>query len=787
MEHIHLHVHFLSPVHACLHLSSDLSYALHHLPNASALAQACLKKSTHASAVTRVSRLVVNMVAELGADSVYKSHSGSIVETSEDLKAKAESQMAEARRTEVTASHNFKMRQQFLEDELKFNAQDLEATEHSLDEAQGQLTTDTADLKMTEDALARDCQAKAVEFETATNGRSEELDAYAKARAVISQKTGGAESFSYGLTQTSFLQLSRSMLSSRGGLTKFGAVRKIKELAKSEHSLELAQLASRVASAMHAETSTGDVNTHVQHVIDTVEVERPTIIDETVQKPIIQEKINPVTKHVEVSLSQFTDKAMDIPVVAPRQILPMTQTVQKTIEIPQLQCIDEVIDVPAVLVVPVPQVQVSGKTVEISQLQTAEKIVDTFDANGNRVANELRRRDCVMREMRKNKPPFCLALNRADSDEIARHCKYCNERGVTRLYESGTALAEGMRVPVSKMEELIAAHCQTSLKTVKDPDRRPYPAYPSGKSWCEACGKMGSGQKFYHNVTPGSDFAAEAQQQHKSSKHQPTKQAMQQRERKDEKGQGEEERRGEKGREENGRKSEEKRVRKEDEKGDNKVVKDVTGWTVVTRNKRQKKMVQIFVKVNGSKATPMEVNLMDDKVEDVMRQIQKDEDVYVTMHGKVLRRDEKLKSCEVTDGCTVEVTSRMRGGGKHKDKKGKEEKKKQVVQLDDGMCAMACEQMRQVMENLKTLADNSTGEDKRRVVENVEELRKAIIGLRKQARGEELQRVAELEESLKKLEEEMLLWSVEEQEQRRQRGKENKKSNGDKKNKSMRR
>ena len=40
-----------------------------------------------------------------------------------------------------------------------------------------------------------------------------------------------------------------------------------------------------------------------------------------------------------------------------------------------------------------------------------------FDANGNRVANELRRRNCVMGEMRKNKPPFRLALNRAASDE----------------------------------------------------------------------------------------------------------------------------------------------------------------------------------------------------------------------------------------------------------------------------------------------------------------------------------------------------------------------------------
>ena len=68
----------------------------------------------------------------------------------------------------------------------------------------------------------------------------------------------------------------------------------------------------------------------------------------------------------------------------------------------------------------------------------------------------------------------------------------------------------------------------------------------------------------------------------------------------------------------------------------------------------------------------MEVSLTDGKVGDVMRQIQKDEDVYVTMHGKALRRNEKLKSCGVTDGCPIQVTSRMRGAGKHKDKKGKE-------------------------------------------------------------------------------------------------------------------
>ena len=104
--------------------------------------------------------------------------------------------------------------------------------------------------------------------------------------------------------------------------------------------------------------------------------EKPKIIDETVQKPTIQEKINQVTKHVEVPLVQFLDKVEEIPVVAQRQIAIVVQTIQKTTDIPQLQCIDEAIDD---LVVQVPQVQVSEKTVEISQLQTAEKIVDTGD------------------------------------------------------------------------------------------------------------------------------------------------------------------------------------------------------------------------------------------------------------------------------------------------------------------------------------------------------------------------------------------------------------------------
>ena len=91
-------------------------------------------------------------------------------------------------------------------------------------------------------------------------------------------------------------------------------------------------------------------------------------------------------------------------------------------------------------------------------------------------------------------------------------------------------------------------------------------------------------------------LAIDTQQQHNNhhrKQWQPAGQTVE--ERKEEKGQGERE----KGRkDEGGRGQEGKRKEKEREA---EVKKDVTDWTVVTRNRRQRKMVQIFVKVNGSK------------------------------------------------------------------------------------------------------------------------------------------------------------------------------------------
>ena len=164
----------------------------------------------------------------------------------------------------------------------------------------------------------------------------------------------------------------------------------------------------------------------------------------------------------------------------------------------------------------------------------------------------------------------------------------------------------------------------------------------------------------------------------------------------------------------------------------------MTGCTLVTRSAKQmRRMVQIIVKADEMKMVAMEVS-PEDKVQKILNTVSgSDWDVYVICEGRILRKSDKMKNCGVRDVSTVQVMSRMRGGGKHQDKKGKEEKKKQVAQLDDGMCAMACEQMRQVMVTLRTLADKSTGEDKKCLAEKVEEVRKAIDGVRKQARGEE--------------------------------------------------
>merc|ERR1719460_1275370 len=68
---------------------------------------------------------------ELGAPkpAVYKGHSKGIVEVLEDMLDKAEADLAEARKEEMNAQHNYEMLKQSLEDAMQFGDEEKAATE----------------------------------------------------------------------------------------------------------------------------------------------------------------------------------------------------------------------------------------------------------------------------------------------------------------------------------------------------------------------------------------------------------------------------------------------------------------------------------------------------------------------------------------------------------------------------------------------------------------------------------------------------------------------------------
>ena len=84
--------------------------------------------------------------------------------------------------------------------------------------------------------------------------------------------------------------------------------------------------------------------------------------------------------------------------------------------------------------------------------------------------------------------------------------------------------------------------------------------------------------------------------------------------------------------------------------------------------------------MDGSKTFPLEVSLSHE-VGDIAKRIPDSacdikRDVYMTFEGRGIRRSEDLKNCGTGDGSTVQVMSRMRGGGKHKDKASTAAKKR---------------------------------------------------------------------------------------------------------------
>ena len=128
-------------------------------------------------------------------------------------------------------------------------------------------------------------------------------------------------------------------------------------------------------------------NTHVQHVINTVEAETPKIIKETAhgKKSVIQEEIKQVAKHIEIPELRLFDEVDDMPVVVQRQVsmvqkiekimeVPQMQVREKTVEGPQLQIVEQIVKVPEIQKIQAQTSEILGTAPVVCQVAQAEPV-----------------------------------------------------------------------------------------------------------------------------------------------------------------------------------------------------------------------------------------------------------------------------------------------------------------------------------------------------------------------------------------------------------------------------
>jgi hypothetical protein len=200
------------------------------------------------------------------AAAVYGSHSDGIFGVLEDMKEKAEGQLADLRKAESTTKHNYNMLKQSLEDSIEADSKDMDeekslkaSTEESKAVAEGDLAETVKGLAQDNSALkeaSTTCMTVAADHDATVKSRNEELTAIATAKKVLGETTSGAVSQSYSFIQASSKTSSR--MQTRADLANMEVVGLVKKLAKEQHSAALAQLASRIGAVIRFGASAGE-------------------------------------------------------------------------------------------------------------------------------------------------------------------------------------------------------------------------------------------------------------------------------------------------------------------------------------------------------------------------------------------------------------------------------------------------------------------------------------------------------------------------------------------------
>jgi len=201
---------------------------------------------------------------EAPAAAAYKGQSGGIIEVLEDMKEKADSQLAELRKVEETAKHNYDMLSQSLEAQISADKKDMKEAktgkaeaEEQKAEAEGDLEVTAKELTNAKDTLATSrssCMKVGADHEMTVKARAEELKVIAEAKKILMETTSGASDQTYSLFQVTV----KSRLQTRSDLAHAEVVVLVKRLARETHSAALAQLASRVTAVLQYGAANGD-------------------------------------------------------------------------------------------------------------------------------------------------------------------------------------------------------------------------------------------------------------------------------------------------------------------------------------------------------------------------------------------------------------------------------------------------------------------------------------------------------------------------------------------------
>jgi hypothetical protein len=220
--------------------------------------------SDHQKLIALVQSQQQDSEAGAPAAATYKSQSGGIVDVLEDLKEKAEGELADARKAESSAAHNYSMMKQSLEDQMAADTKDMneeksakEAATEGKATAEGDLATTVKELKEAQEALNTantDCMTTAADHEATVAARTQELKVIATAEKILKDTTSGAESQTYSFLQTA----ASSQLRTRADLANSEVITLVKKLAHDHHSAALAQLASRMAVVVRYGNKNGD-------------------------------------------------------------------------------------------------------------------------------------------------------------------------------------------------------------------------------------------------------------------------------------------------------------------------------------------------------------------------------------------------------------------------------------------------------------------------------------------------------------------------------------------------